>query len=341
MAEYSARYPKLGIASAGKLYAPATPARPTVESGCSSWEGVWPTPVASDDNKSPEAHMAMRRGLPGGERHTCTSLNVLTKAIDRGYGTDPKLWPTPNCSDGLGGRMSSEEVVLSGKRPSGAKAQISLGAAAKHWPTVNDAGNATAPPSQAFRHTPGLASQVGMWPTPSAINANDGEGLATWEARRQRIKAEKKNGNGMGTPLAIAIQMWPTPRAGDGPKGGPNQRGSSGDLMLPSAVQGLVPGLLNPAWVEILVGLPIGWTDLDVPNDALGPWPGWPSPPGIGQMPYEPARTGTGIKARSKRLKALGNVCLSQQVLPIFEAIMAEEGGHGATVEEVGGSGDV
>lgn len=29
----------------------------------------------------------------------------------------------------------------------------------------------------------------------------------------------------------------PTPRAGDGEKGGPNQRGSSGDLMLPSAVQ--------------------------------------------------------------------------------------------------------
>ena len=29
--------------------------------------------------------------------------------------------------------------------------------------------------------------------------------------------------------------MFPTPRAGDGTKGGPNQRGSSGDLMLPSA----------------------------------------------------------------------------------------------------------
>lgn len=30
--------------------------------------------------------------------------------------------------------------------------------------------------------------------------------------------------------------MLPTPRATDGTKGGPNQRGSSGDLMLPSAV---------------------------------------------------------------------------------------------------------
>ncbi len=32
------------------------------------------------------------------------------------------------------------------------------------------------------------------------------------------------------------VVMLPTPRATDGTKGGPNQRGSSGDLMLPSAV---------------------------------------------------------------------------------------------------------
>jgi len=31
--------------------------------------------------------------------------------------------------------------------------------------------------------------------------------------------------------------LLPTPRATDGTKGGPNQRGTSGDLMLPSAVQ--------------------------------------------------------------------------------------------------------
>ena len=30
--------------------------------------------------------------------------------------------------------------------------------------------------------------------------------------------------------------LWPTPRSSDGEKGGPNQRGSKGDLMLPSAV---------------------------------------------------------------------------------------------------------
>ena len=39
--------------------------------------------------------------------------------------------------------------------------------------------------------------------------------------------------------LSDAVRMLPTPRATDGTKGGPNQRGSSGDLMLPSAVMDL------------------------------------------------------------------------------------------------------
>jgi DNA (cytosine-5)-methyltransferase 1 len=35
--------------------------------------------------------------------------------------------------------------------------------------------------------------------------------------------------------------LLPTPTASDGEKGGPNQRGSSGDLTLPSAVMPLLP----------------------------------------------------------------------------------------------------
>ena len=37
-------------------------------------------------------------------------------------------------------------------------------------------------------------------------------------------------------------QLLPTPRASDGEKGGPNQRGSSGDMMLPSAVHHMTAG---------------------------------------------------------------------------------------------------
>lgn len=49
---------------------------------------------------------------------------------------------------------------------------------------------------------------------------------------------DKRRGGGHSVALADVAEhaLLPTPRATDGTKGGPNQRGSSGDLMLPSAV---------------------------------------------------------------------------------------------------------
>lgn len=45
-----------------------------------------------------------------------------------------------------------------------------------------------------------------------------------------------KGPNQRGDDTCLHGALLPTPRATDGTKGGPNQRGSSGDLMLPSAV---------------------------------------------------------------------------------------------------------
>lgn len=80
-------------------------------------------------------------------------------------------------------------------------------------------------PTTSVRHTDGTGSGLsGDWPTPAAMNPNDGEGLDTWEARRQRVLATKKNGNGFGTPLAIAVRICPTPCATDcEAAGGPMQ----------------------------------------------------------------------------------------------------------------------
>jgi len=71
---------------------------------------------------------------------------------------------------------------------------------------------------------PNLQTVAALLPTPAAMNPNDGEGVATWEARRQRVKATGKNGNGFGTPLAIAVQLLPTPTVQDASNtGGPSQ----------------------------------------------------------------------------------------------------------------------
>lgn len=44
-----------------------------------------------------------------------------------------------------------------------------------------------------------------------------------------------------------------------------------------------------------------------------------------GQYPYEPPRVVVGQKNRAKRLKALGNGCVPQQVYLVFAAIVEVE----------------
>ena len=115
------------------------------------------------------------------------------------------------------------------------------------------------------------------WPTPTAMNPNDGEDLATWLARRERLKETAKNGNGCGTPLAIAIQMWPTPTARDyknvGNQESMERRRQDIAQPLPEVVingqpdpdslnmTGRSRARLNYRWVAQLQGFPSDWLD--------------------------------------------------------------------------------
>ena len=64
--------------------------------GLPAYALMWPTPVAHDDGKTPEAHMAMKARMKGGPRHTCTSLTVMVKGIEAG------MWPTPTAAASKG-----------------------------------------------------------------------------------------------------------------------------------------------------------------------------------------------------------------------------------------------
>jgi DNA (cytosine-5)-methyltransferase 1 len=67
------------------------------------------------------------------------------------------------------------------------------------------------------------ADRVALLPTPSRADGAGGPG---------------NSGRAGGLNLrTAATQLLPSPRASDGKNGGPNQRGSSGDLAMPSAVQ--------------------------------------------------------------------------------------------------------
>lgn len=119
---------------------------------------LWPTPVAKDDGKTPEAHMAMKEKMG---RKTISSLAVMVKAMEQGKYREQ--WPTPTVSDkGSGDYYGNGSPKLSG--------------AVAKWPTPT-AHNAkeTAAPSEYKRNTPTLAAQAG-----GSLNPTWVEWLMAW-----------------------------------------------------------------------------------------------------------------------------------------------------------------
>jgi hypothetical protein len=73
--------------------------------------GLWPTVVANDDNKTPEAHLAMKQRMgerdgTGANRTAITSLQVMTKAIALG------LWPTATATASDHKSRSASQATL-------------------------------------------------------------------------------------------------------------------------------------------------------------------------------------------------------------------------------------
>lgn len=139
----------------------------------------------------------------------------------------------------------------------------------------------------------GVNNQIkAYWRTPQSHNGAQGP--------KSKMFYEKclKTGQSAIT-LVDQVKNWPTPAARE--------------------------GQLNADWVELLMGLPIGWTDIDVANEDIESWTGWPAAINVEQYAYEPPRVIVGQKNRAKRLKALGNGCVPQQVYLVFAAIVEVE----------------
>ena len=106
LTRFSETWPRSGTMRNGSVYQ----RRPLVRLTDVTGSSLWPTPVAHDDNKTPEAHMAMKQRMPGGPRQTISSLNVMVKAIEQGK--FPHLWPTLRSSDAdRGGRGDLIQAV--------------------------------------------------------------------------------------------------------------------------------------------------------------------------------------------------------------------------------------
>lgn len=158
-----------------------------------------------------------------------------------------------------------------------------------------------------------LSSAVAMWPTP-----------ITQDAKHSAI-SPAQSGKGLLTNAVLESKLWPTPDCNnhrDGTNLRKDNNLASGGMHGVSLHHAVPNGTLSPDWVEILMGFPIGWTDIDCDNPQ--PWPGWPAGMGEEQFGYEPPRTCGRLwrkPNRAKRLKCLGNAVVPQQFAAFFEAI--------------------
>lgn len=143
--------------------------------------------------------------------------------------------------------------------PNGMKdgSKVDLGNQVRMWPTptAQDNNQVKGNPDHPKRGTT-LGGAVRQWPTPTASDSQGG--VREMDGKRGRALKD------------LPQQTWPTPSARDYKGGYPGGRIRNGKISrdtLDVAVQHSdnqrqSAGQLNPTWVEWLMGLPLGWTDL-------------------------------------------------------------------------------
>ena len=167
-------------------------------------------------------------------------------------GSESSYLPTPTATT-----YGSNQGGAAGRT---GKVRHSLESIAKRnlWPTPTTQDNPQIGGKDKRRTT--LGGAVRDWPTPAA-NVRDAS--PRWTKTRNGKQEPEPN-------LAAAVMTWPTPSARDhkgGYIGGRMRNGKVSLDTLDVAVQHLSnkdqkSGTLNPNWVEWLMGLPTGWTDL-------------------------------------------------------------------------------
>ncbi|MBB4783472.1 hypothetical protein [Streptomyces rapamycinicus] len=135
------------------------------------------------------------------------------------------LLPTPSTSEATGpGRPD-------GNRNDTLRARIALLPTPRASASENRQTKRT-PSQEAGTHGKSLAAEVAsLLATPMA---GDAKGTRNATAGRKTDNPNVTPGWTL-SDVVFSGQLLPTPRATDGTKGGPNQRGSKGDLTLPSA----------------------------------------------------------------------------------------------------------
>ena len=152
-----------------------------------------------------------------------------------------KEWPTPAARD----YRSPNSQDSQARRGRDVETGQQLPNYVAHQWTTPMAQDSEQAGSEAYGRT--LAKLSRQWPTPDAGVFNDGESVAGWDARREKVKQAVGSGSGMGERLTIEAKRFHLVREIDTPG-------------QPSSPNAQSSPRLNPLFVEALMGWPEGWS---------------------------------------------------------------------------------
>ncbi len=162
------------------------------------------------------------------------------------------------------------------------------------------------------------------------LDESDEEDPDVWGLERERRAAD--------VMLDCQARTWPTPVTRDYKTGDlPNRRGTEALSSAGAApAMGLYGRRLSPAWVEALMGYPLGWTApdagplsaADIPPPVRGRYPeGWDRSTPWPGFDWEPARTlpdGEKMPGRAARIRGLGNAWSPPQAALAIRALWGQ-----------------
>jgi len=201
--------------------------------------GGWPTPVANDDNKSVEAHLAMKQRMgerdgTGANRTAITSLQVTAKLA---------AWPTPQTHDDRKrGNTEADHHYSPHDLPNMAELAS--------WPTPNH--NGTGAGTQGREGGANLQTAA-SWATPTQRDHKDGSSVGT--APTNCLLGRQ-----------VWMAHWNSPRGSAEKMGRPREKDwgdlqaqATGAIAIGSPASTEKPGQLNPEHSRWLMGLPTEW----------------------------------------------------------------------------------
>ena len=303
--------------------------------GVNLWDGALPTPTSTDGERG-------QRGAGSVERGGGISLNEKARLLPTPRGTDGERDGRGDLIQVVRGNQSPSGHFASGLWPS---ASASASASARDYKDVGDGsygrgqlpeavrdrallptpvayGNGNDPVSHMAKKADKCGGPRGTITNLDVIARNYFKQANGVEYPSVRVQGAVELGASVGhgvvevdgsrridEPLALSAArgaesggwsgpdpLYPTPSAASAASAaqGPGRSGREGGDNLVTRLN----GSLNPDWVEWLMAWPIGWTDLSCEAPVQHPW--WFEPEGI-------PRVATGIKDRTKRLRAIGN----------------------------------